>query len=81
MGLKLDLEQYQYIIIEIIIDNEELVQSEILDKLNEMLSLLGDSLDVESFKTHVTPLIENNIIIKDDGKYSIADLGLEMLMG
>ncbi len=79
-----DLEHSDVTILEIIIDNKGIAYQEVLSRVNDMMSLLGEPMDENTFFNRMENLVNLNLVTQvgsDPIQYSGTEAGVIQLYG
>ncbi len=78
------LEHTEVTILEIIIDNKGIEYQEVLSRVNDMMSLLGEPMDENTFFNRMENLVNLNLVTQvnsDPIQYSVTETGVIKLYG
>lgn len=78
------LEHIHMTILEIIIDGDEVDNQAVFERVREMMSLLGETIEECDFLKEIKKLLDMNIVItvgSSPDKYRITDQGKETFFG
>ncbi len=78
------LEHVNVTILEIIIDNKGIEYQEVLSRVNDMMSLLGELMDENTLFHRMENLVNLNLITQENSdpiQYSVTEAGISQLYG
>ncbi len=79
-----DLEHTDVTILEIIIDNKGIEYKNVFSRVNDMMSLLGEPMDDNTFLSKMENLVNLNLVTQENSdpiQYSVTEVGISQLYG